>query len=89
MNANKVSTYQDFRPKKTAEGCRLGKLLKTTQRVLETEKQQKNKQSLVIERLKVENKHLKAENKRFKADNEAWREAFRNGGSGTGECRMM
>ncbi len=77
MPFKKNHTYQDLRPKKTANEFRLMKLLETQRRQLKASQQQltQQKESLtqVIER-------LQSENERLKKDNASLEEAVRYGG---------
>ena len=92
----KNHTYQDLRPKKTAEELRLMKLLETQHRQLKASQQQltQQKESLmqvmtqVIERLKSENERLKSENERLKKDNKSLEDAVRYGGDFQ-QCILM
>jgi len=85
----KLSTYQDYVPRKSADELRLSKLLFTAQSVVKRQTERHRQQCLLIERLQADSKKLQAENNKLKTENQGLLEVCKHDTISSTDCLVM
>jgi hypothetical protein len=85
----KVSTYQDYVPRKSADQLRLSKQLHTAQLVVQRQAEKNHQQCLLIKRLQADSKKLQAENNKLKTENQGLLEVCKHDTISSTDCLVM